>query len=156
MCQKQMKRHLNGQPWRGLMSFKAYLVNLGKEQSPQTTTLAQLLLRHVATGSALALGLDAAHFNVHAVSLHAQASAHSWDDAQAESAKQELMASPHLSKPHWHWSGHAAVVQSTAVVEAEHSTFFRVAETGRGTVSSLTVTLMVSWSEQYLMAEMSM
>merc|ERR1712156_1372259 len=84
------------------------------EQSTAATVLAQLLLRHVATGSAFALGLDAAHFNVHAVSLHAQASAHSWDAAQAELAKQELMASPHLSKPHWHWSGHAAVEQSTA------------------------------------------
>merc|ERR1712003_574897 len=83
--------------------------------SVHTTTLGQLLFRHVATGNASVLGLAAAHFSAHALSLQAQASAQSWLLAQVASAKHALIESPHLSNPHWHWSGQAAAEQSTAV-----------------------------------------
>merc|ERR1712242_580524 len=84
------------------------------DQITHTTMLAQLLLMHVATGNALALGLAAAHLNEHAVSLQGHANAHAWPLAHVASARQVSMASAHLSKLHVHWSGQAAVVQSTS------------------------------------------
>merc|ERR1739848_735567 len=76
---------------------------------------AQLELMQVATGSALALGVAAAHFKLQAVSLQAQPMAQAWPWAQVSSAKQVLMASAHLSKEHSHCEGHALLEQSMPV-----------------------------------------
>jgi len=94
--------------------------------------LAQLLLIHVATGNALALGLAAAHFNEHAVSLQGHANAHAWPLAHVASARQVSMASAHLSKLHVHWSGQAAVVQSTSAVAERVLPHFELMHTAAG------------------------
>merc|ERR1712024_411865 len=88
-----------------------------------TTILAQFSLTQVATGNAFALGFAAAHFKLHAVSLHGHANAQAWPWAQVASAKQASMTSAHLSRLHVHWSGQAAVVQSTSATRSELAQF---------------------------------
>merc|ERR1719184_629330 len=99
-------KHLVLPQWQASSQAAPWQLRLGAADCNMVAATWQLDATQVATGSAKGDDEDWAQANMQASSPQPQSIAQSCTLEHSESARQELMASPHFSLEHSHASGH--------------------------------------------------